>query len=362
MTPPSVTYVCGINCKIDDELYMRWVEFGVFSPINRLHSTSHDLQGKEPWNYRFDVENCTKEYLRLRHRLIPYLYSMDYRTHKDGIALCEPLYYTYPYDENAYKIRNEYFFGSELIVCPITSKLNKKIILAKERVYLPKGRWTDIFTGWIYNGDKFIEMHRDLSKIPVLAKEGAIIPFGNNTANDISLPLSMDIWVYRGRNSFNLYEGEKDIVNTTFKIVENKEIIFNIEKSEGNTSILPQSRKFNIFFKDVNSAKNIDVKINGRDAKAEINEKELINTIEIKPIDSATITLRNYVVKTNGDLKYKIINILSKYQGNNLIKMSKYRKLKNVKLTDSDFIKTVQTLHFPKSVREAIKELIASVQ
>ena len=106
----------------DDDLYIRWLQFGVFSPIMRLHSTATELLGKEPWKYRSEVYSYAKEWLNLRHSLIPYIFTMDYRNHKDGIALCEPMYYSYPDYENAYKFKNQYMFGSELMVCPITSK------------------------------------------------------------------------------------------------------------------------------------------------------------------------------------------------------------------------------------------------
>ena len=89
-------------------------------------SYTHLLSGKEPWNYGWEAEMTAERYLRLRHELIPYLYSMNYRTHKFGRALCEPLYYDNPECEGAYKCRNGYMFGSELLVCPVTSKINKK--------------------------------------------------------------------------------------------------------------------------------------------------------------------------------------------------------------------------------------------
>lgn len=118
----------GGHCfgRHDDEMYVRWVQLGTFSPIMRLHSSNDPLSGKEPWNYGWEAEMTAERYLRLRHELIPYLYSMNYRTHKFGRALCEPLYYDNPECEGAYKCRNGYMFGSELLVCPVTSKINKR--------------------------------------------------------------------------------------------------------------------------------------------------------------------------------------------------------------------------------------------
>ncbi|MDE6413020.1 MAG: alpha-xylosidase, partial [Eubacterium sp.] len=204
----------------DDDLYIRWLQFGVFSPIMRLHSTAIELLGKEPWKYRSDIYSYAKEWLNLRHSLIPYIFTMDYRNHKDGIALCEPMYYSYPNEDNAYNVPNQYMFGSELMVCPITAKQYKKTNFGEVTAWLPAGRWTDIFTGQSYNGDKVVTLHRDLNSMPVLAKEGAIIPFAKSIGNDVSNPEELEIWIYSGNNSFTLYEdnGKTDYENHNAKM------------------------------------------------------------------------------------------------------------------------------------------------
>ena len=131
---------------------------------------------------------------------------MDYRTHKEGIALCEPMYYSYPEHQNAYNFKNQYMFGSELMVCPITSSQNPETNMGEVSAWIPKGRWTDIFTDQSYEGDKIISLHRDIDTIPVLAKEGAIVPFSKPNGNDTSNPKELEIWIYSGNNSFALYE------------------------------------------------------------------------------------------------------------------------------------------------------------
>ena len=166
--------------KKDDELYARWVQFGVFSPVNRLHSTSNEFMGKEPWKYGVAAREVAGRFLRLRRRLIPYLYTMNHRTYADMRALCEPMYYAYPNEEEAYCCKNEYLFGSELIAAPITSPENPKTSLAGVKVWLPRGTYIDMFTGRRYEGGRVIEMFRPLESFPLLAKEGAIIPLDMN--------------------------------------------------------------------------------------------------------------------------------------------------------------------------------------
>ncbi|WP_252899197.1 glycoside hydrolase family 31 protein [Lactococcus fujiensis] len=154
----------------DNELSLRWLQYGVFSPINRLHSSKSEFTSKEPWHFDTDTEECMESFLRLRHRLIPYLYSANVLTHDEGLALIEPLYYRYPLDSEAYEYRNQYFFGSELMVAPITSKSIKELELGKVKVWFPKGKWYDFFTGQKYDGGVEISIFREKNSNASLCK------------------------------------------------------------------------------------------------------------------------------------------------------------------------------------------------
>ena len=311
----------------DDELYARWVQFGQYSPIMRLHSTKDEFMGKEPWKYSFAADAAATKALRERHAMIPYLYSMNYRTHKDGLALCEPVYYTYPDKKEAYEIKNEYFFGSELLVVPVTSPASKKTNLAKTRVWLPDGVWTDIYNGNIYNGGKFVDMYRGIESIPVLAKEGAVLPLSdddrtNNSAN----PENMTVRIFTGNNSFDLYEDdgetmdfEKGIfaVTTMIQKVQDGNVTFTVEKAKGDTSSLPKKRNYTLVFENVKGAKEITVKVNGRIKNADILSKFSKTTVKvsgIKPSDKVTVELKGITERTNKDKKALIVDLLSKYQ------------------------------------------------
>ena len=121
----------------DDELTIRWIQLGVFSPINRLHSSKNLFSGKEPWNlfpYEAEIE---KDWLRLRHRLFPYIYTMNYRNHKELIPMILPMYYSHPEKDAAYHCRNQYWFDSQLIVSPITEPNDDRTRLGKTKVWLP---------------------------------------------------------------------------------------------------------------------------------------------------------------------------------------------------------------------------------
>jgi alpha-glucosidase (family GH31 glycosyl hydrolase) len=161
----------------EDELAIRWTQLGVFSPILRLHSNNKPGNTKEPWTYGPEAEQRMKEALRLRYALIPYLYAMNYRAHRDLIPLIRPMYYTHPENEAAYTVKNQYWFGDQMMVAPITQKAGESGF-GKVRAWLPQGIWTDLFTGRVYDGKegRYLDLYRDLSSIPVLCKAGAVIP------------------------------------------------------------------------------------------------------------------------------------------------------------------------------------------
>ncbi|KST79335.1 Maltodextrin glucosidase [Lactococcus lactis subsp. lactis] len=166
--------------KKDAELSLRWLQYGVFSPVNRLHSSKSEFTGKEPWHFDAVIEQGMTEMLQLRHALLPYLYTANVQTEKSGKALVEPMYYEYPFSEEAYKHRNQYLFGDKLLVAPITQKKNTDLKMSNVKVWLPEGIWYDFFTGQKYRGDIEIKVYREITEMPVFAKAGTIIPLDKN--------------------------------------------------------------------------------------------------------------------------------------------------------------------------------------
>ena len=202
----------------DNELYARFVQFGVFSPINRLHCSDAPTETKEPWVYG-SAGRIAEEFLRFRHRMIPYLYSASYEATENGRALIEPLYYAYPEEPDAYRYPNEYFFGSELLVAPVTTRADRSG-LALTRVWLPAGKWTDIFTGDEYEGGGRKELLRWLESLPVLLREGGILPLdARKHTNSVDNPDALEILAANGDGAYTLHEddGEGHGASTTFE-------------------------------------------------------------------------------------------------------------------------------------------------
>ena len=230
----------------DDELALRWLQFGVFSPINRLHSSNDEFSRKEPWQYRDDVSDVMGAFLRLRHALVPYLYS----EWADGTPLLKPMYHAYPLSEGAYDVPNQYLFGSQLIVAPVTSPVDDVTQLAATHTWLPEGQFVDVFTGLRYVGGRYVTMHRDIESIPVLAREGAIIPLAARGTRPADLPEQFDVWVAPGADgSYTLVEddGALDPATVTTRLTwHDATRTLTVDVPTGATQILPETRTWRV--------------------------------------------------------------------------------------------------------------------
>jgi alpha-glucosidase (family GH31 glycosyl hydrolase) len=282
----------------DDELYLRWLQYGVFSPINRLHSTNSDFMGKEPWKRSWAVEKISEDFLRLRHKLIPYLYCANHETHVNAMPICAPLYY-YHDCEDAYQARNQYYFGSQLLVSPITQKADKYLNLSSVNTWLPEGRWTDIFNGRVYQGGQWVTLHRDLNSLPVLAREGAIVPmYHSGDTNDLSLSQPLEIHLWRGNGSFDLYEDDGTTMAyqkgqyaiTRFRLVETGDgLRLTITPPEDSHGLLPQNRTFYLNFRDLDTPVQC-ITLGSESVVIELSQAKPIPNPPIAELRSAILT------------------------------------------------------------------------
>jgi alpha-glucosidase (family GH31 glycosyl hydrolase) len=339
----------------DDELYLRWLQLGVFSSINRLHSTKNELMSREPWGYSKQTEIFSKELMRLRHKLIPYIYSEYFNTHKNGTPLCRPLYYVYPNDKRAYDNKNQYHFGSQLLVAPITQKICKKTLLAKTRVWLPEDvRYTDIFSGRIYQGGKELNVFRKLNELAVFAREGSIIP--TNASTDIGNPINLNIDIYRGNGAYTLFEDDGESVKTdgAFTAFEVKEegdkITLIIKKPTGNLNVIPKNRRYLLNFKDV-----LDGRWEMGDGSQIYKQKPI--EIPFEKDKDIVITLTDAVALQNPPIEDDIIDLFSRTQARNLTKMAVYKKFRGVS-NNAELKKLAKGLRVLRCLKEPIEELL----
>ena len=275
----------------DDQLYLRWLQFGVFTPILRLHSSSTVLS-KEPWNHK-TVEAEAVAALRFRHSLIPYVYTAFYENHRHGIPVCKPLYYDYPNVNEAYNVKNQYMFGPSLLVCPITKPWDAKGISTRE-IWLPEGTWTDIFTGEVLCSG-FHTVSRGKGSIPVYARAGAIIPRQDVAGNISTNPEHLVLDVFNnGNGSYALYEDDGESTDYTcgkgsFTRFEQKDNLFAIHPVENPGPWLPEERAYTIRFRC--GISGADVCINGEKAEVQIADNA-VTVSGIKSTDRVEIRLR----------------------------------------------------------------------
>ena len=191
--------------KIDDELFIRWVQFGCLSPMMRLHS-NHGV--REPWNYSEEALAISRDFMRLRQRLMPYIYSCSAEVTETGMPLCRPLYLHWPEEEEAYSFGHEYMFGPSMLFAPVTRPGGR--LPVDVEVYFPPGIWYDFFTGESYAGPSMLNQSIPLERTGLFAKAGAVIPmqpYMDYVGQKAVDPLTLRVYS-GGDGSFTLYEDD----------------------------------------------------------------------------------------------------------------------------------------------------------
>lgn len=257
----------------DPELYLRYIQFGTYSPILRISSDKGKYYKKEPWKLDYKTQNITKEYLTLRYKLIPYIYSESYKFYKRGVPLIQPLYYKVPtlYDDS--KTKNQYYFGSQMLVSPIIEKKDNLMNRVIHRFYLPKGIWYDFKTGKRYIGGKDNVFFYKDEDYPVFVLAGSLIPMSiPKVLNDTDVPKKMEIQVFPGNdNRYELYEDDGKTQNYKDGFYTITTIEYNYRKNDyalaikptaGRSGILPDKRDYKIRFKNVKKADTVIAYVN----------------------------------------------------------------------------------------------------
>lgn len=186
------------------ELFARWVQIGSLYPFSRAH-TCIATEAHEPWAFGKEVEEIAREYISLRYRLLPYLYSIFQSASEHGYPIWRSLFLHYPHDERTYQIADQVLIGEHLMAAPITRPGQ----LARQ-VYLPQGVWYDWWEGTAYQGGRYILAEAPLQRMPMYVRAGAVIPLGpvaHHTKEKGNDPLTLLCFPGEG-GSFNLYEDD----------------------------------------------------------------------------------------------------------------------------------------------------------
>ena len=361
----------GYRC---DELTTRWVQFGVFSPIMRLHSSNEVFTGKEPWKFGAEAERTMRRFLTLRHRLIPYLYTMNHRFWAENQPLVQPMYYQLPFDEEAYRLRNQYFFGSELIVNPITAENDKNTKLGRVKTLLPEGIWYDMFTGLRYRGGRTLYMFRSLDTIPVLARAGGILPLQaeEEVSTRTDNPTKLELLVFCGADGdFTLYEDDGVSMNyeegrcvTTRYALNWAERRLVIEAAEGDLRLIPEKRQYTVKLYGVGADRVNSVKVGGGEAPftSAFDAKRNVLSVTlgaVSPTARIELQLFEQTELVDNNILDNAYELLNRAQVAFQTKESLFRLLKAGRgLTET--LSTIHSTYMDEGIREAITELLTA--
>lgn len=358
------------NGARDDELSGRWVQFGVFSPIMRLHSTNNRFISKEPWRYRPEIRAVIEKFLRLRHRMLPYLYTMNYRQYAERIPMILPMYYRYPRQKEAYQVSNQYLFGSEMMVAAVTTPCIKSLRMAKTTVWIPEGEWYDIFNGMRYHGGRKMNLYRDINSIPVFARAGAIIPFQEDYMEPAGdNPKQLHIYVYTGADgSFSLYEDDnittgyqkEKCVRTSYKWHE-EDGCFCICSAEGETSLIPEKRDYIITFCGIKDAQVTGKrKADSSEVEFHTEKKENLSVVmeNISVNEEITLDLKKRIQNTN-EIAERCFQILNRAEIGYDLKDDIFRQIETH--TDQPLLlNSLQAMKLNQDLYSALSEIITA--
>ncbi|WP_295728465.1 glycoside hydrolase family 31 protein [uncultured Muribaculum sp.] len=159
----------------DPEKYLRWLQYGVFTPIFKTHSTKDNRIIRYLWAFP-DHQFKMRDAIRLRYTLAPYIYNAARANYDTGVAMCRPMYYEYPETDKAYNVPEQFFFGDDIIATAVAAPVDSVTGLAPRPMWLPEGKWYDYSTGNMYEGDTTLDLSYTLDENPFFVRAGAIIP------------------------------------------------------------------------------------------------------------------------------------------------------------------------------------------
>jgi len=188
------------------ELFVRWFQFGAFSPVFRVHGTRMPDQN-ELWSYGPDAQKILVNFDRLRYRLLPYIYSVAWKTTSEGYTPMRPLLMDFRTDDRAANIGDQFMFGPAILVSPVTEPG-----VSTRELYLPGAKWYDFWSGAAAEGGHMIQAAAPLERVPLYVRAGSILPLGPDMEWSTERPADpIEVRVYRGADGdFSLYEDEND--------------------------------------------------------------------------------------------------------------------------------------------------------
>lgn len=194
----------------DPVVYVRWLQFGVFSS----HVRAHGKQAREPWTYGPEAEEIARRYLRLRYRLLPYIYSEAVKCTRNGLPMVRPMVLEYQEDPTVERLDLQYMFGDSFLVAPVVHPSGCY------RAYLPAGGWIDYWSKEKFRGEQWIQGRAPLEMLPVWVRSGAIIATGPDlmyTEEKPLDPLTLELYCPEGREEAEVHDEDKPTIAVRYE-------------------------------------------------------------------------------------------------------------------------------------------------
>ena len=250
------------------ELYLRWIQYGVFSPVLRTHATNASNIERRIWKY--DNFASMRKAVELRYAIIPYIYTYARYSYDTGISLCRPMYYDYPELDEAYTFEGEYMFGNDILVAPVCKSDNGSGTV-DQTVWLPEGKWYEVMTGTLLEGNQTVTRKFTREQIPYYYREGAIIPLFppvkhlNQRPDTVIFQFTPgaggEFSLYEDENNNNKYEEAKFTFTKVTQSTVNNIGTYIIHPRTGAFDGMPATRSFRFEILDKNNP--VSVKLNG---------------------------------------------------------------------------------------------------
>lgn len=298
----------GAN-SIDPEMYVRWMQFGLFSPILRSHSTKNAGLNKEPWVFAYPVTRMLRDIVKTRYALNPYIYTMARKTYDEALPLCRPMYYDYADSQEAYDQKDEYMFGDNMLVRPVTAPLQGA--KATQAVWLPKGAdWYEVASGKLLKGGQTVNNGFHLDEIPVYVKAGSIIPMYGDTLKNLrgnDNPVIVNVYpasgdatskadYYEDAGNDKQYASQYAVTPLSAERSGNK-LTVKVGARKGSYAGMPANRKYQV--KVVASVLPEKVLVNGQDAPFHYDGMSLSLLVDLNNTDCATAKTVEIIYPSN---------------------------------------------------------------
>jgi hypothetical protein len=303
---------------------------------------------------------------------------MSVRATQTNKQLVEPMYYDHPNSPEAYRNKNQYLFGSELVVSPITQRKGYSTDMGSVETWLPAGRYVDIFTGLVYDGDRVIKTFRSTDKTPVFAREGSIVPLDNTSAdghvrNGAPIPESIEVIVVVGESGkFELLEDDgkaEDIESIRFAKTD-----ISFDQESGRITIsatkdaLIKKRSWSIrlpaFEGDAKSLDNITAKTGSGKVDTKIKREEKTGAVIITlidPVQSSKETIIELGARPRlqrNDIKTRALEILDRAQIDHDLKWRVWEHFEGQGLSHNIFLSRLKAFGLDDEVLDALLEVL----